>query len=265
MAKTFTVGNGLQRGERHPVWGAVVLAFVCTGAAGACGPAQPDAGDEANGGDTSGPGEARAAGCATAPGLDAPRTILEVVDQVNALPKPVSLPCFLATLPRPLELHASQSIFSAQPATGRRSPRMFIFSGALTLTIVPDGRGSRLLEFGEARSDTTSLKGEIEFPVSSELGDEAPFERLMFMDNSTTCSACHAGEEPAEDITFTRAFVSQALRPAPGERVSLSELLTESGACDLDAEPERCAMLNAVLGDGDVVDGEFPATTPTFY
>jgi hypothetical protein len=239
MAKTFTVGNGLQRGERHPVWGAVVLAFVCTGAAGACGPAQPDAGDEANGGDTSGPGEARAAGCATAPGLDAPRTILEV--------------------------HASQSIFSAQPATGRRSPRMFIFSGALTLTIVPDGRGSRLLEFGEARSDTTSLKGEIEFPVSSELGNEAPFERLMFMDNSTTCSACHAGEEPAEDITFTRAFVSQALRPAPGERVSLSELLTESGACDLDAEPERCAMLNAVLGDGDVVDGEFPATTPTFY
>jgi hypothetical protein len=142
---------------------------------------------------------------------------------------------------------------------------MFIFSGALILTIVPGGTGRRLLEFGERRSDTTSLKGELEFPVGSELGEEAPFERLMFMESSTTCSACHAGEEPAEDITFTQAFVSQALRPAPGERVGLGELVAESRACDTNAEPERCAMLSAVFGAGDVVDTDFPTTLPTFY
>jgi hypothetical protein len=258
MSKTFIAGNDLQRGARQQARIRIGVALACSWAAGACGPAQSDA-------DISAFGEAEGVGCVSSEAAAAPSTISEVVGQVNALPKPVTLPCFLATLPRPLEVHASQSIFSAQPAAGRRSPRMFIFSGALILTIVPSGRGSRLLEFGELRSGTTSLKGELEFPVDSTLGEAAPFERLMFMENSTTCSACHAGEEPAEDISFTRAFVSQALRPAPGERVGLGELVSESHACDTNAEPERCGMLNAVFGAGEVVDTDFPTTLQTFY
>ena len=57
----------------------------------------------------------------------APQTIAEVVTLLNALPKPLNLPCFVASLARPLSLHAVNSPFSAQPAQGRRSPRIFIF------------------------------------------------------------------------------------------------------------------------------------------
>src|SRR5688572_8125053 len=139
MSKTSIAGNDWQRGARQQAWLPLGLAFVCGWAAGACGPAQGDAGatSEVAPGDISASGEEGAVGCGSSEAAEAPGSILEVVGQVNALPRPVTLPCFLATLPRPLEVHASQSIFSAQPAAGRRSPRMFIFSGALTLTIVP--------------------------------------------------------------------------------------------------------------------------------
>jgi hypothetical protein len=76
-------------------------------------------------------------------------------------------------------------IFSAQPAVGRRSPRMFIFSDPLLMTIVPDG--------------------------------------------------------------------------------GLDEMLAETRACDGEAEPDRCAMLHAVFGEGDVVDRDFPESIATFY
>lgn len=221
----------------------------------------------ANGGDGSGAAVLAdpLADCAVASPQDSPRSILEAVAQLNALPKPLTLPCFIATLPRPLAVQASQSVFSAQPALGRRSPRMFIFSDPLLMTIVPDGSGRHLLEFGQRHSETSSIKAEVEFPVLGALRDEDPFERLIYMDRFTTCSACHAGEVPAEDIAFTKAFVSQALRPAPSERVGLAEMLAEARACNAEAEPERCAMLQAVFGAGDVVDHDFPDSVATFY
>jgi hypothetical protein len=208
--------------------------------------------------------------CVDAPSASSPRSIAEVVDWLNALAKPVSLPCFLETLARPLELYASESLFSAQPAVGRRSPRIFLFAEPLTMTIAAAGAGRHLLEFGERRSDTTSLKGEIPFPVTAELREEDPFEHLisdLVPSDSvfTTCSACHDGERPDEAITFARAFVSQALRPLPAERVSLNELNAEARTCDFDAEPERCAMLSALFSQGDVVDGEFSSVLATFY
>jgi hypothetical protein len=39
----------------------------------------------------------------------------------------------------------------------------------------------------------------------------------------------------------------------------------EATACDAVAEPERCAMLAAIFGQGSVIDAEFPATLETFY
>jgi hypothetical protein len=205
-----------------------------------------------------------APGCAAPEGLAAPSNIGRVVDWVNALPKPLSLACFLETLARPLALYASESLFSAQPAVGRRSPRMFLFIEPLIMTITPDGEGRELLEFGERRSDSTSLKGEIRFPVSAELGPSAPYDPLI-VDGITTCSGCHGDEEQDPGITFAPAFISRAIRPAPEERVGLPELHLEARRCDALAEPERCAMLVAVFGQGNVVDAEFPATLGTFY
>jgi hypothetical protein len=203
--------------------------------------------------------------CAGPASARSPRSIPDALEWINAQPKPLSLPCFLETLDRPLALYATESIFSAQPAVGKRSPRMFLFAEPLIMTITPEGRGSHLLEFGERRSETTSLKGEIVFPVEAELEPSAPYERVLVEGGYTTCSGCHEGEEPDTLTSFTRAFVSRALRPVPSERVSLSELRVEAHACDDDAEPERCATLVALFGQGNVVDAEFPAILPTFY
>jgi hypothetical protein len=203
--------------------------------------------------------------CAAPMGLASPSSIAQVVGWINALPKPLSLACFLETLARPLPVYASESLFSAQPAVGRRSPRMFLFAEPLIMTITPDGEGSHLLEFGERRTNSTSLKGEIPFPVSAELGPSAPYDHLIVEDRFTTCSGCHDNEEQDTGITFARAFISRAIRPAPAERVGLEELHREARDCDARAEPERCAMLVAVFGQGSVMDAEFPATLETFY
>lgn len=204
--------------------------------------------------------------CAAPTGLGSPTDIAEVVDWINALPKPLSLACFLETLARPLPIYASESLFSAQPAVGRRSPRMFLFAApSLIMTITPDGEGSPLLEFGERRTDTTSLKGEIRFPVTAVLEAAAPYDHLIVQDRFTTCSGCHDNEERDPGITFARAFISRAIRPAPAERVGLEELHREARECDGLAEPERCAMLVAVFGQGNVLNAEFPATLETFY
>jgi hypothetical protein len=188
-----------------------------------------------------------------------------VVDFLNAMPRPVTIPCFLAALPRPLLLYATRGVLSAQPAVGPRSPRMFVYFAPLTFSIVPEGSGQHLVEFGEFVSDTRTLKAEIEFPVETELSREAPFERLMFSENVTSCAFCHAAEEPAPDIDFTTAFVSDALRPAPFERVPLEDVRAEHASCDPALEPARCAMLDALFAHGEVVEWFFPEELPTFY
>jgi hypothetical protein len=193
----------------------------------------------------------------------APRSVADVVALLNAAPKPVSLPCLLSSLARPLALYATNSVISAQPAVGRRSPRTFLFFDGLIASIVPDGPGSQLLEFGELRSDTRTLKAEIEFPVTETLSADEPFERIMFDDEKTSCAFCHASEQRDESMPTTRAFISQALRPAPRERVLLTDLSREAEACDVEAEPERCAMLRSVFLGGAPVDHEFPAPFST--
>jgi hypothetical protein len=188
-----------------------------------------------------------------------------VVALLNAMPKPVTLPCFLETLARPLDVYAALSLLSLQPASGRRSPRLFLFLDRLILSVVPEGTGSALAEFGELQSDTRSLKGELEFPIIAELTEQAPFESVLFNDKITNCAFCHRDEQPAEALVpFTGAFVSQALQPRPDQRVALSELDAEVLACDATLEPERCAILKSIFGHGDVRERDFPATMETF-
>jgi hypothetical protein len=202
--------------------------------------------------------------------VTAPTTIAEVASLLNALPKPVTLPCFVQALARPLSLQAVDSVFSAQPAQGRRSPRVFLFFPGLTMSVVPAGTGAPLLELGEAREENQSLKAELEFPVEHEVDGAAPYQRVHFDEAITTCGFCHQGERRAEDVASPLAFISPALRPREYQRVPLAELRAEVASCDTDAdaaaEPERCALLRALFGQGpEPLEHDFPTSYRTFF
>lgn len=203
--------------------------------------------------------------CTAAPGFW-PETVQDIVALLNTLPKPVTLPCLLEALPHPLSLQAVNSILSAQPAVGRRSPRFFIFFDDLTLSVVPAGEGAQLLEFGERRSEMHTLKAELEFPIETQLDAHSPYTRLRFDDQHTSCGFCHAEEDPVEDIDHAYARISRAIRPMPSQRIGMAELQAELATCDAAAEPARCAMLRALFGPkGTALDGEFPPEWKTFF
>ncbi|HEY3254060.1 MAG TPA: hypothetical protein VGJ91_08940, partial [Polyangiaceae bacterium] len=180
------------------------------------------------------------------------------------LPKPLSLPCFLESLARPLEIHATMSLLSLQPAQGTRSPRIFLFQGSTLLSIVPEGDGAALLEFGEQRPEFRSLKAELVFPVATELEPSAPFVHVQPAPQLTSCGGCHAAELPESEISGVRTFVSQSLRPRSRDQVSAAALDHELEICDRALEPQRCAMLDGLLGWGQVTDRAFPVDMPTF-
>ena len=223
-----------------------------------CG-SQPEAGTSEPAGRTPTPG------CRAPSGVsNAPHTIAETVGLINALPKPLSLPCFLESLARPLQINASISLFSAQPSSGARSPRIFLFQDATVMSIVPEGDGQQLLEFGEQRPEFRSLKAEIKFPVTTQLGPSAPFDTLLFNAQVTTCGVCHSGELQESEISGMRTFVSLALRPRPVDQVSALSLRHELEICDRNLEPQRCAMLDGLMGWGEVTDRSFPVEMATF-
>jgi hypothetical protein len=204
-------------------------------------------------------------GCVAPAGVsNSPRTITDAVALVNALPKPLTLPCFLEALARPLEIEATFSVFSAQPAQGRRSPRIFLFLDPDIMSIVPDGDGAPLLEFGQEQPDFRSLKGQITFPVLAALTPTAPFEDLLFNDQLSTCGLCHASEQQEPTISGVRAFISESLRPRLADQVAADELRQQLAICDHATEPDRCAMLDGLLGWGTVTDRAFPSQMDTF-
>ncbi|AKF10359.1 hypothetical protein [Sandaracinus amylolyticus] len=201
--------------------------------------------------------------CVAPEGVSAsPRTIDEVVALINALPSPVTIPCFLEALDRPLYVEATLSRVSAQPAFGERSPRIFLFVGDLVLSIVPDGEGAPLLEMSEFVEETRSRKAELHMPIATPVSSAAPYERVLY-ETGTTCGGCHRSEERDETIDFTDAFVSGALRPRDDDLVDLDALRSEWLACSPQEEPDRCAMLEALFAHGLVAHRSFPEHIPT--
>ncbi|UJR81524.1 hypothetical protein [Sandaracinus amylolyticus] len=186
-----------------------------------------------------------------------PRTIADVVALIDALPPPVTIPCVLESLDRPLYVEATSSRLSAQPAVGERSPRIFLFFGDLVISVVPEGLGAPLLEMSEFVDTTRSRKAELAFPVSLPLSEAAPYERLG--STGTLCGGCH-GREVRDEI-IAGAFVSLALRPHDEHLVAIDRVRSEWLACR--AEDERCAMLDALFGRGAVVHQGFPPELPT--
>jgi hypothetical protein len=197
-----------------------------------------------------------------------PASIADVIQLANALlakqPKELSLPCLVESLERPLATLATYSLFSAQPSVGRRSPRIFLFSGNVTMSVAPAGSGSHLLELADYTSPTRSVKAEIPFPLSAPLTPAQPYERLIF-EGGTTCGACHEPETPAAQITVARAFETDVLRPRPEDEVPFPFLQDEMVACDREQEPERCDMLTAVFGHGEVDLRRFSPAARTIY
>lgn len=197
------------------------------------------------------------------PTFDDPQSIEDVITLVNALPKPQSVSCYLQALRRPLRLYATTSQLSVQPAMGASSPRIFLFSGPLITAILPQGDGSQWLELSLLINHETSIKGELEFPVTKNLSTSAAYDRVLRFDAAgTRCVACH----PDEKSTFTafgiRAYISKALRPHPEEEVPLQQLFEITQSCS-DQMSQRCEVLKSIFDFGEVISQRFPDTMPT--
>ena len=185
-----------------------------------------------------------------------PSTIEEMVNLINALPKPVTVPCLLETFDRPLELNATSNTFSAQPAFGPNNPRIFIFREELIVAVVTKGEARPLVELGLMRSETRTLKAEIAFPVTEDLSQTEPYDRLTedgMATNGTKCGFCHIGESLDAEIDITDAYVSDVVKPPKNSVVDLDYLLWSYEGCDSEQEPDRCAMFDSIFAHGEVV------------
>jgi len=191
-------------------------------------------------------------------------TITAAVERLNALPPPVNPACFVASLPRPLEAVATTSLLSAQPAASRASPRVFLLLPGLVVSVVPEGAGASLLEFGEWTSTSRTLKGEVAFPLDGGLAPDAPFTRVHSNLGVTTCGLCHRNEVPHPSIDA--GFVSDAFRPDPGTLVPMSEVAAQHAACGegpVDAG-SRCELFHALYDYGTVRQGAFSSDVALF-
>lgn len=202
--------------------------------------------------------------CIAPANTGSPATIQDAVDLLNALPE-ASVPCLIAALDRPLAVHATSGLISAQPAADVRNPRIFVFTDTLTLSIVPAGAGRDLLEFGEQRPDLMSLKGELFMPAEQPVGPEKPYDHVRYNADLTACGICHREEHPVVDGAHPDAYVSRQLRSLERERVGLDALRAEHANCDASADAARCAIYSAIFDHGPVIWRDFPDAMDTIY
>jgi hypothetical protein len=228
--------------------------------------------------------------------------IASVVEWINAMPKPLSLACFIKSLNRPLFYNASESIFSAQPSVGRRSPRVFFLIDDLILTITPDESydtifdpelgsnikdpetgfdkrfwdvdGFQLLELsqevGVINGVRQSIKGELKFPVETDVPPNAPFVGINLGNQNkfSVCAICHLDETQIDIIDGQSVYRSSMIRPETNAIVSLDFMLNEYATCDPTTGPNewyRCEMLEAIYGQGTLIWKSFDQEIPTFF
>jgi hypothetical protein len=191
-------------------------------------------------------------------GVAAVDTIAELIAHINALPRPTTLACLLASLPRPLPLRATSNALSAQPAAGPDSPRLFARLGDLVLSVVPDGIGRNNLELAELVAPGLTLKGELWFPVpqAKTLTTADAFDHLAASTpgGPTLCAACHSGETAANDPRYpATAAVSQSLKPAPATLVPLATVERLTADC-LAMLELRCQIFHGLTYKNTVAD-----------
>lgn len=211
-----------------------------------------------------------------------------VTDWINAMPKPLSLACFLQSLPRPLYYNATKNVISAQPAIGQRSPRVFFLFDDLVLTVatqepvtrllgsnerVWDVDGERLLEMSmrvpaPELCNPQSIKAELKFPVTETLPRNAPYAGVEseFFVGSSNCIACHSDEVVLDIIDGVNITRSEMLRGGRSNTVSLSYMLNQYATCDIDYDENewyRCGMLEAIFAHGQIIWQDFPLDIDT--
>lgn len=185
-----------------------------------------------------------------------PTTINQTVQLINALPKPLTLPCFVQNLRRPLQVVSMQSTFSAQPSAKAHTPRVFIISENFILSVVPTGVGKDLLEMSEVLNSSSSVKGEVSFPVISQLPASSPFDHII-SGGGTSCRFCHIGETPVTGYAGS-AFSSNILRPNSFTTIPASTLKTVSNGCNYILDQYRCDLMKSIFITGRAQDTAFP-------
>lgn len=227
--------------------------LVCTSLGLACEASEDDmaAGDDPSDATGEVADEPALRTCIAPPGLGRPETIEAAVALINALPKPTTIACYVESLDRPLGVAVTTSPASAQPAVGAASPRFFITSGNLVTTVVGDGQGRDLLEFGLDVGDRLSIKAELLFPVEAPLEEAAPYARVNF-GSSTGCAVCHAREERRGEIDGIGIYASEVLQYPPDLAVSVSFAKQLAKDCDAEATPQRCDLQTALFAHGSV-------------
>lgn len=200
--------------------------------------------------------------CAPPAGISgSPKTIEEAVALINSLPRPVTVSCFLESLDRPLNVSLTNNEVSAQAAVGSRSPRIFIMIENLFISVVPEGLGSDFVELSYLTAPDMSVKAEIEFPVVQAISAKSPYESVLY-GAGTNCSFCHKGERRYTSIGFATAYESKALQPAVETLVDLDQFRKELILCNPQNEPKRCAMIQALFNNGQVLSKKFPSSIP---
>ena len=188
----------------------------------------------------------------------------DVVDIINALPKPLSLPCLLKHLPRPIPINANASSISAQPVEDEDSPRIFMIYQDLFLSVVPEGEGRHLLEFSHLLNARTSVKGELSFPITENLEREDPYLDVFSEGKSfSRCAGCHLDETAAPSEFPVGSIQSFSFKPNPRFNVSLTFLEYYLGKCE-ENDDFRCSMLRSLLS-GETIEAEFPEAMRTMF
>lgn len=171
---------------------------------------------------------------------------------MNALPKPTTLPCFLESLDRPLELYLTRSELSLQPADGADRPRTFIVIGELVLSVVTNSKFISRLELGYRTAPGRSVKGEVAFPLTRAVTATDITERIS-VGTVSICGGCHGAEtRPVDPFFPDGAFESAIAVPLAPYEVDLQSLRAQAASCDREHEPERCAQLSALFDHGEV-------------
>ena len=210
--------------------------------------------------------------CAPGPNATgAPRSIEQVVDLINSLPKPVTVACFVESLDAPLKVYASKSVASLQLSTGPEDPRWFIFSLPLIMSVTSDGPGADLLEMGVLQpGNRRTLLGELHMPITEKIERALPYDRIS-KELGTTCGFfCHQNEVRDPSIHFTEAFVSKSIRAAADSEVTLDSLRAVLSRCKSPSgrpagSSARCELLQALLVTGRAQREDFPADMPVGF
>ncbi len=195
--------------------------------------------------------------CETPTGLSGdPRSIKDVVQLINALPKPTSVACFIDALKGPFRVNATSSMFSAQPAYSEDAPRIFLFYEPLYISVVPRGIGGEAIEVSVKTEKEKSIKGEIPFPVKEAIADDLPYSHIAAENYGTVCGNCHFSEVLAGGDYPPNAYVSQFFVTTEYYDVSAKDIEVSAARCKKQVLPE-CQVLEALTSKGSLIQASF--------